>query len=199
MHDWKECEHIVKFVKSSNWKCNQQKKKWLRDTILKSREFFFLIRKIIDINILNDIKTKDYFKKNNNDNNDKKSDNKKTTENDITNVKFVNMTNLKSFKYANMFINKTFNNLLWKSVIYNFDCNDSFIYDLNWFVNEMTFAHKMIDTSNDFMLIEEYEMILVINCINEKNRRMFFDNIVYVSFIDVILMFVTRLKKQNFV
>jgi hypothetical protein len=57
----------------------------------------------------------------------------------------------------------------------------------------------MIDTSNDFMLIEEYEIMLVINRINEKNRRMFFDNIVYVSFIDVILMFVTRFKKQNFV
>jgi hypothetical protein len=57
----------------------------------------------------------------------------------------------------------------------------------------------MIDTLNDFILIEEYEIILVINRINEKNRRMFFDNIVYVSFIDVILMFVTRFKKQDFV
>ncbi len=57
----------------------------------------------------------------------------------------------------------------------------------------------MIDTSNDFMLIEEYEMMLVINRINEKNRRMFFDNILYVLYIDVILMFVTRLKKQDFV
>jgi hypothetical protein len=57
----------------------------------------------------------------------------------------------------------------------------------------------MIDTSNDFMLIEEYEIMFVINRINEKNRRMFFDNIAYVSFIDVILMFVTRLKKQDFV
>ncbi len=57
----------------------------------------------------------------------------------------------------------------------------------------------MMNTSNDFMLIEEYEIMLVINRINEKNRRMFFDNIVYVSFIDVILMFVTRLKKQYFV
>jgi hypothetical protein len=63
----------------------------------------------------------------------------------------------------------------------------------------MTFAHEMIDTSNDFMLIEEYEIMLVINRINENNRRMFFDNIVYVSFIDVILMFVTRFKKQDFV
>jgi hypothetical protein len=57
----------------------------------------------------------------------------------------------------------------------------------------------MIDTSNDFMLIEKYEIMLVINRINEKNRKMFFDNIVYVSFIDVILMFVTRFKKQDFV
>jgi hypothetical protein len=57
----------------------------------------------------------------------------------------------------------------------------------------------MIDTSNDFMLIKEYEIMLVIDRINEKNRRMFFDNIVYVSFIDVILMFVTRFKKQDFV
>jgi hypothetical protein len=84
----------------------------LRNAILKSRKKKFSIKKIIDIDILNNIKTKDYFKKNNNDNNDKKSDNEKTAENDISDVKFVNMTNLKSFKYANMFINKTFNNLL---------------------------------------------------------------------------------------
>jgi hypothetical protein len=109
------------------------------------------------------------------------------------------MTNLKSFKYASMFINKTFNNFLWRSVIYDFDCNDSFIYDLNWFVNKMTFAHEMIDTSNNLMLIEKYETMLVINDINEKSRKMFFDNIAYVSFINVIWMFVTRLKKQDFV
>jgi hypothetical protein len=48
-------------------------------------------------------------------------------------------------------------------------------------------------------MIEKYEIMLVINRIIEKNRNMFFDNIVYVLFIDVILMFVTRLKKQDFV
>jgi hypothetical protein len=109
------------------------------------------------------------------------------------------MTSRESTKYVNLFINKTFNNLFWKSVIYDFNCDDSFIYDLNRFVNKITFAHEMIDTSNDFMLIEEYEIMLVIDRINEKNRKMFFDNIVYVSFTDVILMFVTRFKKQDFV
>jgi hypothetical protein len=72
----------------------------LRNAILKSRKFFFSIKKIIDINILNDIKTKDCFKKSNNDNNDIKSDNEKTAESDISDVKFANMTNLRSFKYA---------------------------------------------------------------------------------------------------
>ncbi len=109
------------------------------------------------------------------------------------------MTNMKSFKYASLFINKTFHNLLWRSVIYDSNCNDSFIYDLNRFVNEITFVHELIDIFNDSMMIEKYEIMLMTNHINDKNRRMFFENIAYVSFIDVILMFVTRLKKQNFV
>jgi hypothetical protein len=81
------------------------------------------------------------------------------------------MTNLKSFKYASMFINKTFYNFLWKNVIYDLDYNDSFIYDLNRFVNEMTFAHKMINTLNDFILIEKYEIMFVIDRINKKNEE----------------------------
>jgi hypothetical protein len=81
----------------------------LKNTVLKSREFFFIIKRIIDINILNDIKTENYKSKNNND---KKFDNEKTAENDISNVKFANMTNLNVFKYASMFINKTFKNSL---------------------------------------------------------------------------------------
>jgi hypothetical protein len=109
------------------------------------------------------------------------------------------MTNKESFKYTSLFINKTFNNILWRNVIYDSNCNDSFIYDLNSFVNEITLAHELIDIFNDSMMIEKYEIMLVTNHINDKNRRMFFENIAYVSFIDVILMFVIRLKKQDFV
>ncbi len=165
---------------------------------MKSRLFFYAFQKIIYINILNDIKTQQCKLKEKN-NNDKKFNNEKTTDDDISNVKFANITSRKSLKYVNLFINKTFNNFLWRSVIYDFDCNDSFIYDSNRFVNEIRFAHEIIDTLNDFMLIEKYEIIFVINRINKKNSRMCFDNIVYVSFINVILMFVTRFKKQDFV
>jgi hypothetical protein len=48
-------------------------------------------------------------------------------------------------------------------------------------------------------MIEKYKIMLMINHINDKNRRMFFENIAYVLFIDVILMFITRFKKQDFV
>ncbi len=84
-------------------------------------------------------------------------------------------------------------------MIYDLNCNNSFIYYLNWFVNEITFVHKLIDIFNDSMMIEKYEIMFMINHINDKNWKMFFENIAYVSFFDVILMFVTRLKKQNFV
>jgi hypothetical protein len=77
-----------------------------------------------NIDIFNEIKLK-------NCKNDKKINNEKKQENDISNVKFVNTTNMKSFKYASLFINKTFNNFLWRNVIYDSNCNDSFIYDLN--------------------------------------------------------------------
>ncbi len=49
------------------------------------------------------------------------------------------------------------------------------------------------------MMIEKYEIMFMKNHINDKNRKMFFENIAYVSFIDVILMFVTDFKKQDFV
>ncbi len=109
MHDWRNCEHIVKSVKSSNWKCNQQERKWIKNAILKSRSLFYALQRIIDIDILNDIKA-EQCKSKEKDNNDKKFNNEKTANDDISDVKFVNMTSRKSSKYVNLSINKTFNN-----------------------------------------------------------------------------------------
>jgi hypothetical protein len=64
-----------------------------------------------NINILNEIKSKN-CKNDKKNKNDKKINNEKKQEDDIFNVKFANMTNMKSFNYASLFINKTFNNLL---------------------------------------------------------------------------------------
>jgi hypothetical protein len=121
----------MKFVKSSHWKCNSQKRNWIKNAIKENRNLYHVVKKIANIDILNDIKKKDCKQKSKKNKNDKKFDNEKTTKNDILNVKFINMTSIKSFKCANLFIHKTFNNFLWKNVIYDLNCNDSFTYDLN--------------------------------------------------------------------
>jgi hypothetical protein len=69
------------------------------------------MKNMTNINILNEIKSKD-CKNNKKNKNDKKIDNEKKQKNDILNVKFVNMMNIRLFKYASLFINKTFKNLL---------------------------------------------------------------------------------------
>jgi hypothetical protein len=48
-------------------------------------------------------------------------------------------------------------------------------------------------------MIEKYEIMFMTNYINNKNRRMFFKIIEYISFINVILMFITYFKKQDLV
>jgi hypothetical protein len=78
---------------------------------LKSRSLFYAFSKIINIDILNNIKTEQYKSKEKNLN-DKKFNNEKTTNDDILNVKFANIINREISKYVNLFINKTFNNLL---------------------------------------------------------------------------------------
>jgi hypothetical protein len=59
MHDLKNCEHFVKFVKSSNWKCNSHERKWIRNAIKENWNLYQPIKKIADIDILNDNKKKD--------------------------------------------------------------------------------------------------------------------------------------------
>jgi hypothetical protein len=172
MHDWNKCDHIRKSIRSSNWKCNSQEKKWVREAIKNSRWLYFKIKNMTNTNILDEIKSEN-CKNDKKEKFDKKSDNEKKSEDDISDIKFANMTNLRSSKYANMSINKTSNNLLWRSMIYDSDCNDSFTYDLNRFVNKITLAHELIDIFNDSMMIERYEIMLVTNHINDKNRRMF--------------------------
>jgi hypothetical protein len=58
-----------------------------------------------NIDILNEIKSED-CKNNKKNKNEKKLIMKKKSKNDISNVKFVNMTNMKSSKYASLFTRK---------------------------------------------------------------------------------------------
>ncbi len=59
MHDWNKCDHIRKSIKSLNWKCNSQEKKWAKKAIKNSRWLYFKIKNMTNIDILNEIKSKD--------------------------------------------------------------------------------------------------------------------------------------------
>jgi hypothetical protein len=48
------------------------------------------------------------------------------------------------------------------------------------------------------MLIEKYDTMLVNAKLNDKNRKLLFDNTVYISFIDVTLVFSIKLIKERF-
>jgi hypothetical protein len=47
MHDWKNYEHIVKSVKSSNWKCNQQERKWIKNAFWNHDHFFMHFKELL--------------------------------------------------------------------------------------------------------------------------------------------------------
>jgi hypothetical protein len=57
MHDWNKCDHIFKSIKSLNWKCNSQKRKWAKKAIKNNRWFYFKIKNMTNIDILNEIKS----------------------------------------------------------------------------------------------------------------------------------------------
>jgi hypothetical protein len=59
MHDWNKCDHIRKSTRSSNWKRNSQEKKWVKEAIKNCRWFFFKIKNMTNIDILNEIKSED--------------------------------------------------------------------------------------------------------------------------------------------
>jgi hypothetical protein len=100
----------------------------MRDQTKKRLMIYRVISKIIDTNILNELDDL-YAKKNS------KNENTSST------------TELKassSFRFENMITSSYMNeiHLLYKSVIYDSECSDSFTYDRNRFVNEIRSADK---------------------------------------------------------
>ncbi len=83
MHDWNKCDQILKSIKSSNWKCNSQERKWAKKAIKNNRWLYFKIKNMTNIDILNEIKSED-CKNDKKNKNDKKSDSEKKSKNDIS-------------------------------------------------------------------------------------------------------------------
>jgi hypothetical protein len=85
MHDWNKCDHIRKSIKSLNWKCNSQERKWTREAIKNNRWLYFKIKNMTNIDILNEIKSKD-CKNDQKEKYDKKSDSEKKKQKMISRI-----------------------------------------------------------------------------------------------------------------
>jgi hypothetical protein len=83
-------------------------------------------------------------------------------------------------------------------MIYDFECSDHLTYDKDRFIDEIRLACEWIKTSEDLMLIEKYDTMLMNAKLNDQNRRLLFENTAYISFIDVTLVFSIKLIKQRF-
>jgi hypothetical protein len=71
-------------------------------------------------------------------------------------------------------------NSLYKTMIYDSECSDHFTFDKNRFIDEIRFACEWIKTSEDLMLIEKYDTMLINAKLNERNRRLLFKDTAYI-------------------
>ncbi len=190
MHLFEECVYICKSTRFNEWKENKKIRNEMRQR-LKIIETYKVIKNVSDTNFLDEI-TEKMIKKRQQEFDDQfnqkrqKSRQNENRQNDEEEFRFDNMT--ASSEYSS----------LHKAVMYDSEYSDHLTFDKNRFVNEIRSTCEWIKTSEDFMLIEKYDTMLINAKLNEKNRRLLFDNIAYISFIDVTLMFSTKLIKQKF-
>ena len=146
--------------------------------------FFNIMKKINNYNFLNKIS----------DSSNDKSDEKETNESNDENSSF-------SFANTIYMINKIkFHNLFHNNVIYDFEAEKYLTFEKNRFRNKIRSASndQWMNISNDLFIIIDYEIMMIRNILNDRSRKLLFDNIVYVSDFDVILMSINVFQNNFF-
>ncbi len=164
----------------SEWKENVKTLNEARQRILKNARFRTVIKVITDINILNGL-----------------GDGETAQKEDTETAELDEMT----FKFENVAISATkIKNPLSNSVIYDSGCNQLLTYDKARFVGEITPASEWVDIPNDKMLVENYETMLINDKLEDnKTIKMKFAKTAYISFINMTLVSLNKLKKKDYV
>jgi hypothetical protein len=124
------------------------------ETRQKIQTTFFMIysiKRVVDINILNELISL-LKRKRGNENEDEK--NKASSDDDDSHFNFANSA------LANSAL-MTFYHSLMNSVIYDSDCSQSLIFDKTRFLNDLISSNDQIKTSDDQMQIERYDIMRV--------------------------------------
>ncbi len=155
MHLFKECLYIVTAVRKPGWKENAKTLNEARQRILKNARFRTATKVITDINILNGLRDDETAQK---EDTETAKLNGTMTQFRFDNVAMIS-TLVDVLKIKNSFSN---------NVIYDFGCNQSLTYDKARFVDEITSANKWVNTSNEAMLVENYETMLIDDKLGDK-------------------------------
>jgi hypothetical protein len=154
----------------------------MRNQIKKKLMIHRIISKITNTNILNEF-SDSWIKKSKN-------------ENISSSIQLKNS----SFRFDNIITSSYINeiHLLYKSVIYDSKCSDSFTYDRDRFVNDVRSANEWIKISNELMNVVDYETMIVNDKLNNKIVKFKFANTIWISSIDVTFISFTRLIKKEY-
>jgi hypothetical protein len=153
----------------------------MREQIRNKSMIHKAINKMINTNILNEF-SDPWIKKSKNEN--------------------TSSTELKaSFRFDNMITSNHLNDFqihfLYKSVIYDSECSDSFTFDRDRFDDEIWSTDKWIKTSNELMNVVDYETMIVNDKLNNKIVKLKFANTIWISSTDVTFISFTRLIKER--
>jgi hypothetical protein len=118
------------------------------------------------------------------------------------NTSSINLKVSSSFHFDNVITSSHLNDsqihLLYKNVIYDFECSDSFTFDRDRFVDEIRSANEWIKISNKLMNVFDYKTMIINDKLSNKIVKLKFANTIWISSINVILISFTRLIKKKY-
>jgi hypothetical protein len=117
--------------------------------------------------------------------------NKASSDEDDSHFNFANSA------LANSTLMITYHSLM-NSVIYDSNCSQSLIFDKTRFLNNLISSNDQIKISDDQMQIERYEIMRIWRQLKDKKIEMTFKKTTYISICFVILMFQSKLEKEEF-
>lgn len=190
VHLFKNCPYIHTSARKTGWKENKKTRDEMRQKIQKNRNFFYIIKRITNTNILEGLD-----KKSEEDNKSNASGGRPPAELGAENP---------SFSFANTTAvvgGRKSSNPLHKSVIYDSGAANHLTFEKERFVGEIRppTSQTLIGTpEGGMMLVHGYGTMLVKGTLNGRPRELLFENTAYVPDAEVTLISSNRLKKRGF-
>jgi hypothetical protein len=167
IHLFSYCSYIVSINRSFKWKKNIKIRNKTRQKIQQKFYFYHSIKRIADINILDEMTSSSKRRR------ESEEEKSKTLDSDESFFSYANST------LANSTLRTSYHSLM-NSVIYDSSCSQSLIFDRIRFLNDLILSDDHIKTSDDQMQVEEYEIMRVCERLKNKSIEMTIKKTAYI-------------------